>query len=168
MKYELKELNMNMGKLEYEMYQDIPSKESGSTNLCNGLPYEVFKDYLGSQIARKYQNISYYDTPVITYILYIDELPVGYIGLRTKIDDNWEKWSGNFFCAIRISERKKGYCTKMVELALQELKKMGFNEVTSNASAGNIGSAKVMEKNGGILLKNINGSKYYKIILNKK
>lgn len=32
---ELKELNMNMGIAEYEMYQDIPLKESGSTNLCN-------------------------------------------------------------------------------------------------------------------------------------
>ena len=37
MKYELKELNMQMGLLEYGMYQDIPLKESGSTNLCNGL-----------------------------------------------------------------------------------------------------------------------------------
>lgn len=43
MNYELKELNMNMGVSEYEMYQDIPLKESGSTNLCNGLPFEVFK-----------------------------------------------------------------------------------------------------------------------------
>lgn len=58
MKYELKELTMNMGIPEYEMYQDIPLKESGSTNLCNGLPYEVFKNFLESQLARKYQNIS--------------------------------------------------------------------------------------------------------------
>lgn len=54
MKYELKQLNMNMGKSEYEMYQDIPLKESGSTNLCNGLPYVVFKTYFETQIARKY------------------------------------------------------------------------------------------------------------------
>ena len=46
MNYELKELNINMGKFEYEMYQDIPLKENGSTNLCNGLPYEVFKEYI--------------------------------------------------------------------------------------------------------------------------
>ena len=46
--FELKELNLNMGLEEYQMYQDIPSKESGSTNLCNGLSYEVFKNYLES------------------------------------------------------------------------------------------------------------------------
>lgn len=33
MKYELIELNMQMGLLEYEMYQDIPLKGSGTTNL---------------------------------------------------------------------------------------------------------------------------------------
>ena len=68
MKYELKELNLEMGKMEYEMYQDIPAKESGSTNLCKNLPYEVFHNYLESQMARKYQCVSEYDTPTIIYI----------------------------------------------------------------------------------------------------
>lgn len=165
MKYELKELNMDMGLSEYEMYQDIPAKESGSTNLCANLPYEVFKNYLESQMARKYQNISYYDTPTTTYIMYVDDIPVGYIGLRTKIDDNWLKWSGNFFYCIRSSARNKGYCTKMLSLALDEFRKLGFKEIYSNSSAGNIGSSKVIENNGGILLSEEEGSKYYKIIL---
>ncbi len=112
MNYKLVELNMKMDRIEYEMYQDIPVCESGSTNLCNGLPFEVFKPYLESQIARKYQSISKYDTPTITYIMYVNEYPVGYIGLRTEIDDNWKKWSGNFFYAIRVSERNKGYGKK--------------------------------------------------------
>lgn len=164
MKYELKELNLDMGKDEWEMYQDIPSKESGSTNLCKGLPYEVFKNYLENQMARKYQNISYFDTPTIIYILYVNDRPVGYIGLRTKINDDWFKWSGNFFYVIRISERKKGYATKMLELALNEFKKLGFKEVYSVASEGNVGSAKVMENNGGILIKrDEEDRKWYKI-----
>ena len=100
--FELKELNLNMGLEEYQMYQDIPSKESGSTNLCNGLPYEVFKNYLESQMARKYQNISIYDTPTITYIMYVNNIPVGYVCLRTKIDDNWKKWCGNIYYAVRV------------------------------------------------------------------
>lgn len=163
--FKLKELNMNMGLSEYEMYQDIPIKESGSTNLCNGLPYEVFKEYLESQIARKYQTTSYYDTKTITYIMYVDELPVGYIGLRIDIDDNWRKWSGNFFYAIRLSERNKGYCTKMLEFALDEFRKLGYKEIYGNSSDGNIGSSKVIENNGGIFLSEEEGTRYYKIIL---
>ena len=41
----LKELNLYMGIKEYEMYQDILAKESGSTNECYGIPYENCKDY---------------------------------------------------------------------------------------------------------------------------
>lgn len=165
MKYELKELNMNMGITEYEMYQDIPLKESGSTNLCNGLPYEVFKNYLENQLARKYQNISEFDTPTVTYIMYANDIPVGYIGVRTKINEQWKKWSGNFYYAIRISERKKGYGTKILELALDEFKKLNFKEIYGQSSSGNIASAKVIENNDGILLEEVDGTRYYKIKL---
>ena len=163
MKYELKELNIDMGVSEYEMYQDIPLKEPGSTNLCNGLPYEVFKNYLESQLARKYQNISKYDTPTITYILYINSIPVGYICIRTKIDDQWKKWSGNFYYTVRLSERKKGYGTKMLKLALNEFKKLDFKEIYGQSSSNNYASEKVIENNGGILLEEIDGTRYYKI-----
>lgn len=165
MKYELKELNMNMGIIEYEMYQDIPLKESGSTNLCNGLPYKVFKTYLESQLARKYQCISEYDTPTVTYVMYVNDIPVGYICPRTKIDDQWKKWSGNFYYAIRLSERKKGYGNKILKLALDEFKKLGFNEIYGQSSSGNIASAKIIENNSGILLEEIDGTRYYKIEL---
>lgn len=165
MKYELKQLNMQMHLLEYKMYQDIPLKEPGSTNLCNGLPYELFKNFLETQLSRKYQKVSYYDTPTIIYIMYVNEKPVGYIGLRTEIDENWKKWSGNVYYVIRLSERKKGYATKMLELALIELKKMNFKEVFLNSTAGNVGSAKVIENNGGILLREEEETRYYKILL---
>lgn len=168
MNYELKELNLEMGKKEYEMYQDIPSKESGSTNLCKGLPYEVFNNYLESQIARKYQRISEYDTPTTIYIFYVNSIPVGYVGLRTMIDDNWKKWSGNIFYVIRQSERKKGYASKMLEMALKELEKFKIVPAFCQSSAGNIASAKVIEKNGGILLEEINGTRYYQFDGSKK
>lgn len=163
--YELKEINMNMGKLEYEMYQDIPVKESGSTNLCKGLPYEVFKNYLETQMSRKYQIINDYDTPTNIYIMYVDNIPVGYVGIRTKINDNWKKWSGNFYYAIRLSQRKKGYGTKILELALKQLKKLGFKEVYGQSSSGNIASEKVIKNNGGIFLEEIDGTRYYKITI---
>lgn len=165
MKYELKELNMHMGLPEYEMYQDIPLKESGSTNLCHGLPYDVFSSFLESQIARKYQTINPYDTPTTTYIMYVDDCPVGYIGLRTQIDEQWIKWSGNFYYAVRLSARKKGYGTKMLELALDEFRKLGKKEIYGQSSQGNIASAKVIENNKGILLEEIDGTNYYKITL---
>ena len=161
----LKELNKYMGIKEYEMYQDIPAKESGSTNECFGIPYEKFKEYLQKEINRKYNKVTSDDTPTITYIMYVDDNPVGIVCLRTQIDENWKKWSGNFYYKIRKSERNKGYGTEILRLALKELKNLGFNEVYGQSSKGNIASAKVIENNGGIFIEEVNGTKYYKIEL---
>ena len=38
----LKKLTLDVSKQEYEMFQDIPAKENGSTNLCYGIPFENF------------------------------------------------------------------------------------------------------------------------------
>lgn len=161
----LRELDLEMGKEEYEMYQDIPAKESGSTNECYGIPYEGFKNYIKKEINRKYNEVTYDDTPTISYIMYDDNKPVGLTCLRTKIDDNWLKWSGNFYYRIRVSEREKGYGTKILQLALEEFKKMGFKEVYGQSSKGNVASAQVIENNGGILLNEKDGTRYYKIVL---
>ena len=161
----LKELDLEMGKDEYEMFQDIPNKESGSINEFNGITYEEFKSYLEKEINRKYNEVTYDDTPTISYIMYDDSKPIGLICLRTKIDDNWMKWSGNFYYKIRLSERKKGYGTKILSLALDVLKKMGFKEVYGQSSNGNMGSKKVIENNGGILLYEKDGTRYYRIEL---
>ena len=69
------------------------------------------------------------------------------------------------FKRIRLSERKKGYGTKILSFALEEFKKMGFKEVFGQSSKGNIASSKVIENNGGIFLDEIDGTKYYKILL---
>ena len=105
--FNLVEYNLNMGKAEYEMFQEIPAKENGSTNLGNGIPFESFHSFLESQLARQFQKISYYDTPTKMYIFYVDNLPVGYIGIRTKINKDWKNWCGNIFYAVRPSERNK-------------------------------------------------------------
>lgn len=44
----LKKLNLNASKQEYEMFQDIPAKENGSTNLCYGIPFESFSSFVES------------------------------------------------------------------------------------------------------------------------
>lgn len=151
-----------MGENEYLMFQDIPAKENGSTNLCNGVPYENFCSYLENQLARKYQSISMYDTPTNIYIMYVDNLPVGYVGIRTKIDENWRKWSGNVFYAVRNSERHKGYGTKMLELAIKKCKELKISPIYAQTNKNNLYSQKIIENNGGKLYLETE-SKYYVI-----
>ena len=165
MNFFLRKLDLDMGKDVYDMYQDIPAKESGSTNDCFGLSFDDFPKYLEKEINRKHNKVTFDDTPTISYIMYDDNKPIGLICLRTEIDDNWMKWSGNFYYRIRLSERKKGYGTKILSLALEEFRRLGFKEVYGQSSAGNIGSAKVIENNGGILIDEKDGTRYYKIVL---
>ena len=166
MNYEIKELSLDLlNKDLYDMYQDIPNGDNGQTNDAFGLNEDEFKDYIIKQINRKNNKVTFDDTPTITYIMYVENKPVGFICLRTEIDDNWMKWSGNFYYQVRLSERRKGYATKMLELGLNELKKIGFDVVYGQSSAGNIGSAKTIENNNGIFIKENEGTRYYKILL---
>ena len=52
---------------EYEMFQDIPSKESGSTNEAYGIPYDKFKNYL-----KKDMKLKQVDFNQIANMIYID------------------------------------------------------------------------------------------------
>ena len=163
-KFYLKKLDLSMGKDEYEMFQDIPAKENGSTNLCYGIPFINFSSFVESQLAREFNKISDYDTPTIIYIAYVNSRPVGYFGIRTKINKQWNKWSGNIYYAIRKTERNKHYATRFLKLALEECKNLGIKVVYLQSSAGNIASQKVIENNNFILIKD-DGIRYYKKIL---
>ena len=95
MNCELKELSLDLlNKDLYEMYQDIPNGDNGQTNDAFGLSELDFKDYVIKQINRKNNKVTFDDAPTTTYIMYVDSIPVGFICLRTEIDDNWMKWSG--------------------------------------------------------------------------
>lgn len=155
-----------MGKAEYDMFQEIPAKENGSTNLCNGIAYDCFYSYLKSQLARQYQKLNDYDTPTKVYILYDKSYPIGYIGIRTKINKKWRNWCENIYYAIRPSERLKHLGTKMLSLVIKECEKLNINPIYIKSASGNIGSQKIIENNNGVLIREgQHGGRWYKIQL---
>jgi predicted acetyltransferase len=58
---------------------------------------------------------------------------------------------GHIGAGIRPSERRKGYATAMISLALEECKKLGIKNVLITCDKSNIGSAKSIMNNGGVL-----------------
>lgn len=58
---------------------------------------------------------------------------------------------GHIGDGVRPSERRKGYATEIIRLALQECKKLGLDRVLITCHKDNIGSVKSIVKNGGIL-----------------
>ncbi len=88
-----------------------------------------------------------------TVFLAIDESGrlVGMINIRHRLNTYYEHFGGHIGYGVRPSERKKGYATEMLSLALKEALKLGLEKVLITCSTHNVGSAKTIVKNGGVL-----------------
>ncbi|MGP1455848.1 MAG: GNAT family N-acetyltransferase [Treponema sp.] len=76
---------------------------------------------------------------------------VGAINIRHYLTQGLLHTGGHIGYGIRPSEKRKGYATAMLALALQECKKLGIERVLMTCDKTNIGSAKTIVKNGGVL-----------------
>lgn len=76
---------------------------------------------------------------------------VGAVNIRHYLNEAMLLNGGHIGDGIRPSERRKGYATKMIGLALEECKKLGIDKVLMVCDKNNIGSAKSIMNNGGVL-----------------
>lgn len=76
---------------------------------------------------------------------------VGAVNIRHYLNDQLLLNGGHIGDGIRPSERRKGYATEMIRLALEECKKIGIDRVLMVCYKDNIASAKSIINNGGIL-----------------
>jgi predicted acetyltransferase len=86
-----------------------------------------------------------------TFWLIDNDKFIGHTNIRHELTKKLKNYGGNIGYYIRPSERKKGYGTKILELALKKAKKIGLNKVLITCSDNNIASQKIIEKNGGKL-----------------
>ena len=54
---------------------------------------------------------------------------VGAVNIRHDLNDYLLKYGGHIGDGIRPSERRKGYATEMIRLALEECRKLGLTRV---------------------------------------
>lgn len=76
---------------------------------------------------------------------------VGAVNIRHYLNEALLLNGGHIGDGVRPSERRKGYATEMIKLALEECRKLGIDKVLMVCDKENIGSAKSIQKNGGIL-----------------
>lgn len=76
---------------------------------------------------------------------------VGAVNIRHRLNAQLRKTGGHIGDGIRPSERRKGYATAMIALALEECRKMGMDRVLMCCGKDNVGSAKSIVRNGGVL-----------------
>lgn len=94
--------------------------------------------------------------PATTFFLVreSDDRIIGMVNLRHILSEFLIKHGyGHIGYSIRPTERRKGYATKLLEMTLEECKKLNIKDVHVGCYKDNRGSYRTIEKNGGQLLR---------------
>ena len=84
------------------------------------------------------------------------DILVGAVDIRHSLNEALLLDGGHIGDGVRPSERRKGYATEMIALALDECRKLGIEKVLMVCNKENTGSAKSIRNNGGVLENEIN------------
>jgi len=80
---------------------------------------------------------------------------VGTIQIRHRLNEYLEAVGGHIGYGVRPSERRRGYATEMLRLALVKCRELGIASAMVSCHEDNPGSRRVIEKNGGILASSV-------------
>lgn len=89
--------------------------------------------------------------PSHTYLLMRNDTILGAIDIRHSLNDHLLVTGGHIGYGIRPSARRLGYAAQMLALALPIARSLGISRALITCDDANIGSARTIEKNGGVL-----------------
>lgn len=154
---------LKLVKASYEYQKQIVEmlkewKDYNDSHDTNTSPASIFKnnyddfEYYINHLEVKENNKEGLVKDSVFFCLDEDrDIMVGAINIRHYLNDYLLNYGGHIGDGIRPSERRKGYATLMIALALNECKKLGIKRVLMVCDKDNIGSNKSIIKNGGIL-----------------
>ena len=91
--------------------------------------------------------------PCSAYWLVSDrEVLVGEIHIRHRLIPALKDYGGHIGYMVRPGERRKGYATRMLALALEKARAIGLRRVLVTCAPENTASARVIQKNAGKLI----------------
>ena len=76
---------------------------------------------------------------------------LGAVNIRHYLNDYLLERGGHIGDGIRPSERRKGYGTLIIKLALEKCQELGIKRVLMTCDKNNVGSRKTIMNNGGVL-----------------
>lgn len=114
--------------------------------------YYDFEEYL-SDFNRETTEPSVAGVMATTYFAFLEaeNKMVGAVNIRHTLNDSLLHSGGNIGDGVRPTERRKGYATEMIFLALAKCRDMGMTKVLMTCDKTNIGSAKSILNNAGVL-----------------
>ena len=76
---------------------------------------------------------------------------VGFLEIRHRLNDHLLRLGGHIGYSVRPTERRKGYATEMLALALEKCRELGLARVLITCDRQNTASSRTMLKNGAVL-----------------
>jgi len=151
-------MNIQLVKLSYEYKQQLfdmmeewlSVEQDFSPYMIRRNDYHDFDFYLANLEIKKEQDGRVPDSTF--FCLDTDRnIFVGAINIRHYLNEELLYTGGHIGDGIRPSERRKGYATAMIALGLEECRKLDIKKVLMTCDKDNIGSARSIMNNGGIL-----------------
>lgn len=155
-------MNVKLIKLTKEYYAQLAEmidewKLDHEVNHGNHSPWSIFKNdyhdfdnYLANLEINEPKDGKVPDS--VFFLLDVERnILLGAVNIRHYLSDYLLQYGGHIGDGIRPSERRKGYATEMIRLALIECRKLGIDRVLMVCDKTNVGSAKSIIKNGGVL-----------------
>ena len=126
-------------------------------NHTNHSPWKIFRNdnhdfehYL-ADLEQKELTESWVPDSVFFLLDEERDILLGAVNIRHQLNETLLLGGGHIGDGIRPSERRKGYGTAIVGLALEECRKLGIDKVLMVCSKSNTASAKTIIRNGGVL-----------------
>lgn len=129
----------------YEMKIDDPDATPGGFKEDS-----IYEEWL-KRINDESNSITHDDrVPASFYFLVRGDRIIGSISIRHNINTPFlKKYGGHIGYNIRPSERRKGYATKMLYLALFKCLELGLEDIMVTCKNDNVASSKTIENNHG-------------------
>lgn len=111
-----------------------------------------FREYLNFLEAGKTVTVlTDGDIPTTVFYAFVDNNIIGKVHIRHRLHSQIERLSGHIGYSIHPDYQRKGHGTEMLRLALNICRQFGLERVLLICDQNNVGSIKVIKKNGGIL-----------------
>lgn len=102
--------------------------------------------------CQNYEQVDEGKVPQLDFFLLRDDATIlGWSGLRLRLIPRLEDIGGHIGYRIRPTERRKGYGARILALTLAQARKHGLSDVLLTCDSDNIGSRRIIERNGGQL-----------------
>lgn len=159
------QLSPNDGMQEYDLLQHIGSNENAFTNPVHGMSFEEYKEWLTQQdLWSRGENLPLGYVGQTCYWLKSDKEVIGFGKIRHALTEQSRMKGGNIGYAIDPKYRGRGYGNVILSLLIQKADELGVEEKLLTVEKSNWASAKVIEKNGGILFHENEFRWFYKIL----